>query len=73
MNKTINGSGTFAKHIQTQRSWLYDVEPYTRSGPRTFEEVADDQKLKQALKQAVAKINAPSYLIDAIRNEIRKS
>ena len=32
----------------------------------------DDLRLKTALKRAVAKTDAPAYLIDAIRREIRK-
>ncbi|MGD9628954.1 MAG: hypothetical protein AB7V18_06900 [Pyrinomonadaceae bacterium] len=72
MDRSSNGNGTFAKHFQTQRSWLYDVEPYARTGPRTLDEVADDERLKQAMRRTVAKTIAPSYLIDTIRNEIRK-
>ena len=32
----------------------------------------DDLRLKTALKRAVAKTDAPAYLIDAIRREISK-
>lgn len=72
MNRSSNGNGTFDKHFQTQRSWLYDVEPYARTGPRTLDELAEDERLKLAIRRTVAKTTAPSYLIDAIRNEIRK-
>ncbi len=69
--RSSNGNSTFAKHFQTQGSWLYDVEPYARTGPRTLDEVADDERLKRAIRRTVAKTVAPSYLIDTIRNEIR--
>lgn len=65
-------TGTYAKHYQMQRNWLFDIEPYTRSGPQSFDDVADDQRLKRALRRSVTKITAPQYLIDTIRREVRK-
>ncbi|MGQ0543627.1 MAG: hypothetical protein ACT4O9_17575 [Blastocatellia bacterium] len=76
MSRITNGerrnTGTFAKQYQPQRNWLFDIEPYTRSGPQTYDDVADNQRLKNALRRSVAKVTAPHYLIDAIRKEIRK-
>lgn len=37
-----------------------------------FGDAAETLMLKAALKKAVAKTDAPAYLIDAIRREIRK-
>lgn len=73
MNKSSNGSenGTFAKYYQTQRSWLFDIEPYGRP-PQTYDEVADDQRLKRMLRRAVTRTAAPVSLIESIRKEIRK-
>lgn len=72
MNRTSKNNGTLAVPIRVRTNWLYDAEPYSRTSPRTFGDVADDLRLKSALKRAVAKIEAPSYLIDTIRKEIRK-
>jgi hypothetical protein len=48
----------------------FDLDERLRArGPQA---AMDDLRLKAALKRAVAKIDAPAYLIDAIRREIRK-
>lgn len=52
--------------------WIYDVEPYSRVQPKSFDDVKDDLRLKKMLKRAVEKIETPQSLIDSIRSEIRK-
>jgi hypothetical protein len=52
--------------------WEYIAEKRLRPSPVDFEDAADTQRLKAALKRAVAKPDAPAYLIDAIRRGIRK-
>lgn len=47
-------------------------ESEIRDIPTAFEEAAGTLRLKSALKRAFAKTEAPAYLIDAIRREIRK-
>ena len=44
----------------------------SRIPPAAFDDAADLLRLKAALKKAVAKTDAPAYLIDAIRREVRK-
>ena len=70
MNKFSNNGSTFAKHFQ--RSYLYDSEPYVRSGPKGIDELQEEVELKQTLKRAVANVDAPQYLIETIRSAIRK-
>lgn len=41
-------------------------------GSTAFDDAADTLRLRAALQRAVAKSDAPAYLIDAIRQEIRK-
>jgi hypothetical protein len=41
-------------------------------GSTAFDDAAETLRLKAALRRAVAKSDAPAYLIDAIRREIRK-
>ena len=44
----------------------------SRISQATAVDGADLARLKAALKKAVAKTDAPAYLIDAIRREVRK-
>src|SRR5688500_3358283 len=53
-----NGSGISGGHYQVQRNWLFDIEPFARSGPKSFAEVVEDERLKRALKCAVSKTEA---------------
>lgn len=48
------------------------AEAVIRAVPTNLEEAADTLRLRGALRRAVAKSDAPAYLIDAIRREIRK-
>ena len=53
-------------------NWLFEVEPFSRSGSTTMQELRDNARLKKRLKQAVATEMAPFSLIQSIRERIRK-
>jgi len=65
-------SNSFGKYFLTQRNWLYDAEPYSRTQPRTFTAILGDQRLKAAIRKAVKDVDAPQHLIDSIRENIRR-
>ncbi len=77
MNKSHNGNVRNlvvpTTHFTKSRSWLADKEPFGRIRLKTFDEAADDQRLKFALKRALSNTDAPQYLIDSIREKIRES
>lgn len=53
------------------RSWMFEVEPYSRMSGKTLDDVRDDLRLKRALQRAVNRDLAPQSLIDGIKNDIR--
>ena len=44
----------------------------TPTAVKTFSDVRDDLRLKAALKKAVSREEAPQYLIEAIREAVRR-
>lgn len=72
MNKPSHSKEISSLSFKRQTAWLYDVEPYIRIGPQYFDESADAENLGSVLKRAVASIETPQYLIEAIKREIRK-
>jgi len=59
-----------ARDIGLDPCW---IEGSASSFPRiALGDAAEIMRLKAALKKAVAKTDAPAYLIDAIRREVRK-
>lgn len=62
----------YRKHFQQMRDRLYDVEPFSRTVPRSFDDLEEDRRLRLILKRAVSRTEAPEYLVESIRNEIRK-
>ena len=69
MTKFSNGKASLK--LVASRHWMFEIEPYSRTPPRSFDEVRGDQQLKRVLKRAVERDHAPQYLIDSIRAGIR--
>lgn len=51
---------------------IFEVEPYSRTPVKSFDDLNDDLKLKKHLQRAVGKTRAPQSLVDSIRFSIRK-
>lgn len=58
--------------LAVSRDWMFDVDPYLRTVPKTLPEVRDDLYLKRALQRVVRRGAAPQYLIESIRKMIRE-
>lgn len=50
----------------------FDVEVFSRLERKSFSEVRDDLRLKQAIKRAIAQDFAPRYLEVSIRDMLRE-
>lgn len=51
---------------------MIEVEPYARTPEKTLTDVRDEIRLKRAMQRAVCLETAPQYLVDSIRNLIRR-
>lgn len=70
MTKFSNGRASLK--LVASRHWMFDVEPYSRTPQRSFDEIRGDVQLKRVLKRAVEREQAPQYLIDSIRAGIQR-
>lgn len=79
-NKRMSGATECNKQLLRKLSsrrpvlnrWLFEVEPFVRHEVPAIDDVAEDRRLRSALKKVVTGIDAPQTLVDSIRKAIRE-